>query len=319
VRTRRGFTLIELLVVIGIIGVLVALLLPAVQAAREAARRIQCANNFKQLGLALQGYHDALGTFPIGRTGLYYTYNSTNSSRRTWVLGALGYIEQVNLYNAFNIKLSFYDFENATVVQSRVATLSCPSDQALIQEPNSLTPRVKGNVAANWGDSHYFQGEPNRGIVGPNPFTGPLGTVVFTGAPFAGNLSFSLATFRDGSSNTILLAEVIAGLNTVSADHRGDFYNDDRGCTMFMTYTPPNSKIPDQMGDPNYCGEDETNNPPCNGNSPAFNAARSRHPGGVQMLMADGSVRFTQDAINYGVWRALGSPGAGEVISSDSY
>ncbi len=313
-RMRRGFTLIELLVVVSIIGILVALLLPAVQAAREASRKVLCSNNFKQLGLALHGYHGTYNSFPIGRTGLYYTYPSKDPNRRTWSLGLLPYIEQGPLQNAFNFALSFYEPQNQTAVNIQVATFVCPSDMPCIQEPWSSVPRVKGSVAANWGNTHYFQGEANRGADGPVPFNGPNGKSTFTGAPFAGNLSFGLNTFSDGTSGTILLGEVIIGQNLVVADHRGDLFNDDRACAMFMTYTTPNSKILDQMGDDIYCGQGYANNPPCNGASPAFNASRSRHPGGVHTLLGDGSVRFVKDSVDIQVWRALGSPSGGEIL-----
>jgi len=316
---RRGFALVELLVVIAIIGLLVALLLPAVQAAREAARRAQCANNFKQIGIAMHGYHDAVWAFPIGRTGLYYTYRSPDPNRRTWAPAILPYLDHGPLYNAFNISLSFYASSNGTALLTQVATYVCPSDRPSIQEAGSAVPRTKGSVAVNWGNTHYFQGEPNRGAAGPNPFAGPAGIAAFSGAPFGGNVSTTLAGFRDGSSTTLLLGEVVIGQNVTIADHRGDIYNDDRDCAMFMTYTPPNSPIPDQLGDPGYCGQGYGNNPPCNGDSPAFNAARSRHPGGVHALTGDGAVRFFKNTIDLGVWRALGSPSGGEVVSADAY
>ena len=156
-RLQRGFTLIEVLVVISIIGILIAVLLPAVQSAREAARCAQCSNSFKQMGLALQSYHDANNVLPIGRTGLYATYRSKNPNRRTWALGALSYLEQNDTYNAFNCSLSFNDLQNATAVQALVATFVCPSDRPAIQEPDRQVPRIKSNFAANWGDTHYFQ------------------------------------------------------------------------------------------------------------------------------------------------------------------
>jgi prepilin-type processing-associated H-X9-DG protein len=107
-------------------------------------------------------------------------------------------------------------------------------------------------------------------------------------------------------------------------DHRGDIFNDDYNCTMFMTYTTPNSKIPDWMGgDANgrpWCTYGQGPNVPvCTGGVPVFNASRSRHPGGVNTLMGDGSVRFIKDSINGASWRALGSIAGGEVISADSY
>ncbi len=322
----RGFTLIELLVVVAIIGILAGLLLPAVQAAREASRRLQCASNFKQVGLALLNYDSTYGSFPIGRTGLYYQYPSADPNRRTWVLSMMPFVEEVNKFNAFNFGLSFYEIENSTVVRSQVSIFQCPSDRPGIQEPESPVPRFKGNLAANWGNSHYFQGEPKRGALGPNPFTGPLGTVSFTGAPFAGNICKNVSHFIDGTSSTLLVGEVIVGQNRPAGttpygayDHRGDIYNDDRNGSMFMTYTPPNSSIPDQQGDPVYCGNGLANNPPCNDQNPCFNASRSRHPGGVHALFGDGSARFFKDSINVDVWRALGSPAGKETISADQY
>ena len=325
-RLQRGFTLIEVLVVISIIGILIAVLLPAVQSAREAARRAQCSNSFKQMGLALQSYHDANNVLPIGRTGLYATYRSKNPNRRTWALGALSYLEQNDTYNAFNCSLSFNDLQNATAVQALVATFVCPSDRPAIQEPDRQVPRIKSNFAANWGDTHYFQGAPGFGAAGPNPFSGPSGTAVFTGAPFTINRCYGLNFFGDGTSGTILVGEVIAGQNRAAGDnpagaydHRGDIYNDDCNCSMFMTYTPPNSPIPDQLFNAEYCGSGFQGNPPCNANVPAFNASRSRHPGGVNTLFADGHVKFVADGVDVGIWRALGSPSAGEVVSSDAY
>ncbi len=324
-RNRRGMTLIELLVVIAIIGILIALLLPAVQAAREAARRMQCSNNFKQMGIALAAYHEASGVFPIGRTGLYRTYPSKNPNRRTWVLGSLPYFEQSNIFNTFNCSLSFNDNENGTTVQSLVSMFVCPSDGPTLQEPDRPVPRIKSNFAANWGSTHYFQGEGGYGAASPNPLVGPAGTAWFTGAPFGVNVSNGLNTFLDGSSQTFLVGEVIAGVNRPAGtnpagayDHRGDIYNDDRNCAMFMTYTTPNALIPDQLAEAQYCGQGYDNNPPCNTSVPAFNAARSRHRGGVHVLFADGHVTFIRDEINVAVWRALGSPAAGEVVN-DTY
>ena len=96
-------------------------------------------------------------------------------------------------------------------------------------------------------------------------------------------------------------------------------FNDDYNCTMFMTYTTPNSKLPDQMGATVFCGNLWMNNPPCNAQVPAWNASRSRHPGGCNVLMADGSSRYVKDSVNVLTWRSLGSTTGSEVLSSDSY
>ena len=341
--SRRGFTLIELLVVIAIIAVLIALLLPAVQAAREAARRSQCINNFKQMGLALHNYHDVQLNFPIGRMGIGYSYpNSTIDNRRTWYFSVLPYVEQVQTFNSINFLASFYFPENTTIIRLTFGFAVCPSQVPSIQEPDTAYPRGKASIAANWGNTGFYQAEGGRGSgaqgqIGGDPYTGgPMNggaAVSFGGAPFKGNVSSNLREMTDGTSNTILCGEVIMGQNGTGGqsgtypngtqygpyDHRGDLLNDDYNCTMFMTYTTPNSKIPDQMGSYTFCGNLWMTNPPCNDQVPAWNAARSRHSGGVNVLMGDGSVRFVKDSINFQAWRARGTTAGSDVISSDSF
>jgi len=323
VQKREGFTLIELLVVIAIIAVLIALLLPAVQAAREAARRSQCVNNLKQFGLAMHNYHDTQGGFPIGRMGLGFKYPTTDPNRRTWAFGILPYLEQGTLYNAINSSLSFYVAQQTTALKTAVATFHCPSDPQsfTIEVPTTANARYEGNYLVNWGSTHYGQDQaPSNAPAAswPNPFTGPLGTVSFTGAPFTGNLSRNIAYFTDGTSNTLLLAEVIVCIDAGSQyDVRGDVYNDDIPCTMFMAYTPPNSTIPDQNG--KYCAWPQGLNPKCINGTPAFVAARSFHSGGVNALLGDGSVKFFKSSISVNTWRALSSPNGGEVIDASSF
>ena len=344
---RGGFTLIELLVVIAIIAVLIALLLPAVQFAREAARRAQCTNNFKQMGLALHNYHDSQGGFPIGRMGIGYTYNNTPFSgnfRRTWYYSIMPYVEQGAAFNAFNFSLPFYYQDQRTVFRMSFNIFQCPSQTPSIQEPDSPYPRGKASIAANWGNTGYYQDDTNfgtgqQGQAGGNPYVGgPMfggAAVPFRGAPFKANVSTNLRDMIDGTSNTLLCGEVIMGQDSSyfapiaypntswgsygPYDHRGDVLNDDYNCTMFHTYTTPNSMYPDQMGSWVFCGNRYQNNPPCNNLVPAWNAARSRHPGGVNVLMADGSSRFIKDSVNFQTWWSLGSPNGQEVISSDSY
>ncbi len=299
-RMLRGFTLIELLVVIAIIAILIALLLPAVQAAREAARRTQCVNNLKQFGLAHQNYHEALGTFPIGRQG---------SPRRAWSFGVLPYVEMGPMAQSLNFSVAFYDPANTTAILLNLNVFDCPSDpnHSAIEEPTSPFPRAKGNYMANFGNTTWDQVN----------FNGPAGNVMFLPAPFRSEMSIGINSFTDGTSNTLLMSEDVIGTNNgVGSDHRGDIYNDDTNCSMFTAYTQPNSLLADQMN--TWC-QNIAANPPCNSSYPTFNAARSYHPGGVNTLLADGSVRFVKNSINLNVWRALSSMSAGEIVSSDSF
>src|SRR3954454_21844016 len=133
-RRRHGFTLIELLVVIAIIGVLVALLLPAVQMAREAARRTQCTNNLKQMGIAMHNHHDTEGTFP---------YGAFNSPQSTWTFRVLPYLEQTAIFNALNMTKQWYQAENNTVVGMTISLFLCPSDPG---GNTTITTTVAGNT-----------------------------------------------------------------------------------------------------------------------------------------------------------------------------
>ncbi|MDR3636356.1 MAG: DUF1559 domain-containing protein [Isosphaeraceae bacterium] len=329
-KSRRGFTLIELLVVIAIIAVLIALLLPAVQAAREAARRIQCTNSLKQLGLAMHNYHDAAGTFPIGRMGLngppgFTGYGDTSggrNQRRTWAFSILANIEQGALFNSINFSAAYNQPANQTVCTTFVGAYACPSDPNVITNVDAAGLR-QGNYMVNWGNATYYQDAYN------NPYTsGPAQSVTFGGAPFGFSKSFGLQTIIDGTSNTLLMSEVIAciprGTSGALDDHRGMIYNDDHNCAMFMAYTQPNSTTPDYV--PEYCVYPYGTNPPCIENStaehagtPSFNAARSFHSGGVNAVCADGSVKFFKNSISLPIWQALSTTRNGEVVSADSY
>ncbi len=315
-RLVRGFTLIELLVVIAIIAVLIALLLPAVQAAREAARRSQCVNNLKQLGLSMQNFHESQGTLPPGQL---------SSPSQGWPFFILGYIEQVAMKNALNLNAPYYDSRNSTVTQATLNVFNCPSD------PNSglfyyskYTPRKKGNYGVNWGNSHYDQGLPN-------PFTGPMGTVVPIRGPFRVNntsnavVPFGMRDITDGTSNTMMVGEILIGMNTGTSagqsDIRGDIWGESRCGNMFMAYTAPNSTLQDQLDSKNDC-QYINGNPPCNAPSPQgadYDAARSKHPGGVNIGFCDGSVKFIKDTVNINAWRAISTKDGGEVVSADAY
>jgi prepilin-type N-terminal cleavage/methylation domain-containing protein/prepilin-type processing-associated H-X9-DG protein len=333
-KRRTGFTLIELLVVIAIIAVLIALLLPAVQAAREAARRSQCVNNLKQLGLAMHNYHDTIGTFPIGVIGIRspnlvngnYPLGTSTNNRRTWAFMILPYLEQGTTFNAINFSLPYNPpagAANNTVSELLIASYLCPSDPNTNQIDQNN--RREGNYVVNWGNASWYQNmnstyNPLTGATN-NPFQPSGPAVSFGGAPFTMDKSFGIQSITDGTSNTLLMAEVIIGLTqgTSSYEHRGDIYNDDYNCAQFEAYTPPNSTFPDYI-EGGYCQYPYANNPPCKQvSNPYFNASRSRHAGGVNALLSDGSVKFFKNSINILTWRSLGSSAGGEVIDASSF
>jgi prepilin-type N-terminal cleavage/methylation domain-containing protein/prepilin-type processing-associated H-X9-DG protein len=324
----RGFTLIELLVVIAIIAVLIALLLPAVQAARAAARRIQCVNNLKQLGLGMQNHHDVQGTLPWG---------AKNNPAQTWAFLILPYLEQVQMSNALNMTLAATVFENSTVVQSKLGVFACPSDPlgyALWNSTSATIPsRSKGNYVVNWGNSDFEQNMPLATI--PNDSLAPanLGPYAFVTSltgPFRVNNTttavtpFGLRDIIDGTSNTMMASEVkfVRDASNGKSDARGDVWAEGTKCGYtFMAATPPNSLIPDQLDGTNGC-PNKNSDPPCvqtSGNTREFNAARSYHPGGVNVLFCDGSVKFIKDSVSLPAFRALSTMRGGEVISADAY
>ncbi len=302
-RAKSGFTLIELLVVIAIIAVLIALLLPAVQQAREAARRSQCKNNLKQLGLALHSYHEALGVFPpamITTTGAML-----DVPRRAGIVHLLPYVDQVNLYNQVNFGTGGYDFQQAYAAKPVIALL-CPSD-GLADNPKS------GSGAGTCAATNYGL------VVGQN-----LGDAKPANAPaaFANNKKISLRDFIDGSSNVMMIAEQLMGSNK---DVRGWYVNGNNASALVCTQTTPNSSAPDVLyPDPAFCVNNDgvtdapAMNLPCDPGSTNsdthYSASRSRHTGGVHILMGDGSVRFASSNIDLTIWRNIGLKADGAVV-----
>lgn len=302
-RMRSGFTLIELLVVIAIIAVLIALLLPAVQQAREAARRSQCKNNLKQLGLALHNYHEALGVFPPAMITIDGTM--IQPPRRAAIVHLLPYIDQAPLYNLVNFATGGYDFQQAYAARPVIALL-CPSDG---QADNPKSGSGAGTCAA----TNYAV------VVGQT--LGDARPSVATGS-FANNKKIGLRDFTDGSSNVMVMAEQLIGSNK---DVRGWYVNGNNASALVTTQTTPNSSAPDVLyPDPAFCVDNDgvtdapLRNLPCDpgttNSDTHYSASRSRHVGGTHVLLGDGAVRFVSSNIDLTIWRNLGFKADGAVI-----
>jgi prepilin-type N-terminal cleavage/methylation domain-containing protein/prepilin-type processing-associated H-X9-DG protein len=356
-RRARGFTLIELLVVIAIIGVLIALLLPAVQSAREAARRAQCTNNLKQIGLAMHNYHSAHGTFPLGATATDNPVNTADGGRTCinwmgWSPHAmlLGYIEGQPLYDAINfnfdpISYPSYPF-NSTLTNTRLAAFLCPSDGnagRIFFNNYYASMGTTTNSSNNHDHNNCRQGGRSTGM-------------------FYYSTSYGLQNIGDGSSNTIAFSEGLVGSGGDRPERYVTGANKDglvghydanqavdvtlanlQACTdRFQTALPGqglasnrgyywawgadamtlfNTIVPPNSTQHQW-GQCRFGCEPCgtysSDHSNIVNAT-SGHPGGANFLLGDGSVRFLKSTIAMPTYWALGTRQGGEVISADQY
>jgi prepilin-type N-terminal cleavage/methylation domain-containing protein/prepilin-type processing-associated H-X9-DG protein len=342
-RGRRGFTLIELLVVIAIIAILIGLLLPAVQKIREAAARMSCSNNLKQLALACHNYHDANGQMPYGR-------KFDNWDSFTWSELVQPYFEQDNVYRGW-LFLSTPSWnenypgpngpigDNPTQRQSRhavIKTFLCPSDGGPNTNEIGTAPygMIRGNYRACTGSGDMYGNKADStagpwgvGVFGVVPFqtTDPAGKIFNTTGPRTAGVQ--IPAISDGTSNTVLLSEALSPDSSAGwGGPIGSILYGNMGGGLFTTTITPNSSAPDRPIGP--CPKDQgisSYTAPClslGGNAwwtrsavGAYVGARSRHSGGVNAALADGSVRFVANGIDLVTWRGLGTRANGEVVS----
>jgi prepilin-type N-terminal cleavage/methylation domain-containing protein len=311
-RRPHGFTLIELLVVVAIIAVLIGLLLPAVQRARESAYRTKCTNNMKQLALALHAYAgDHNNTFPaglnnaIGADGAAYT----GEDRRDWPLLILSYIEQPTIQAAVNSEIAtnalYAVAPTSQYVNNILSVFECPSDPFAGKTKTYASSPAQGfhiNYAACAGSTTFNGASTTPTFVALNGMFYPLSTTAILGV-------------SDGTSNTAMLSENLLSPDVTSHDTRGRMWNNARsGAMLFSTYAQPNSTaVTDRLS---HC--QSISAAPCtSGSDNMVLLARSRHIGGVNVALGDGSLRFVSNVIDPAVWAALGTISGGEV--TDDY
>jgi prepilin-type N-terminal cleavage/methylation domain-containing protein/prepilin-type processing-associated H-X9-DG protein len=352
VTKSRGFTLIELLVVIAIIAVLIALLLPAVQAARESARRAQCTNNLKQMGLAISNYESAQASYPMGAMDATF-YNPFSPFTpcgtyfgHTWADYILPFLEGGVQYNTFNFGRPYNSFSNETALAVKVTSYVCPSDQP----STALGPQFIDPAQASYG---AVRGLTNNATFGWNTRNADRCGAIDSEGVFNIDISTRIASVTDGVSNTMFVGEMSrfpnepAGsnfyFNAIEGYWAGPpwtsanpFWNGDSRITGGAYTVPALNAPPDTTGvldDPNsgLCMQNPFGTPQYSGGNPLGWVTipqcqnlgqfgfRSFHPGGGNFLMGDGSVRFLKNTINIQVYRALSTKDIGEIISSDSY
>ena len=358
-RAGGAFTLVELLVVIAIIGILVAMLLPAVQAAREAARRSECKNNLKQLGLALLGYESNFGAFPPSGTwkaGIDIDLPNNPNVGYSWVVLILPQIEQMNLYNSFDFAQPMTHANNAAARSNPLKAMHCPSDSYNDKPFDGTASSLTSQLGTNWGRGNYAAnaalGYNTADLASAGSECGldmraAAGAAGWSNRKLRGvmgaNNSATMSDMRDGSSNTILLAEIRSGVTSV--DSRGvwamagagasalwghGYCGDDAGPNNMKSLTGDNipacTEVQSSVGGAQALADMGMS---CDASNLAHTqaTARSMHSGGVLVVLGDGSVHWISDSIEVrvndvtlpSVWDKLMLSNDGEVLSADAF
>ena len=307
--SRRAFTLVELLVVIAIIGILIGLLLPAINSAREAGRRTQCVNNLRQWSLAQLGYEQDHGAFSegvvFGSAGAAYV-NPGGSvggngayQRYSFVINIWPYFEQAYLFKQYNFAYTFYAPQNLPLTGYSNPIYYCPDDHPGIWKGDSFAGRRRGNYVVDWGCADFYQQQPAGGLM--------IGS-------FSPNHKTKVQEITKGLAHCMMMSEVLQAPD-LDADSRGDIFNSGEGCAEFMSLNAPNSGT-DTC---NQCVTDTLVLAPCQATGPYYVAARSKHPGGVNTVFCDGSAHFISDQVDLVSWQSLSAKSLGAVVPSNAY